>query len=192
MLTELYRYALDKGLAAQPGFKPKRVKAYVLLSASGEFLGIHTREKDAPAVYAPDIGAAANGTRYCNPLIEKAKIPLGMVEDPKGDQNVPTKHDFFLSMLDDGGDCEPAFSVVARALRDGATVQTIAQALALHKLKGGDPIGFMVDGVPLEASSRYLPWWTKFRAMFLPASSRALSRRPTTTQGPGSCCAPMR
>ena len=102
MLTELYRYALDKGLAAQPGFKPKRVKAYVLLSASGEFLGIHTREKDAPAVYAPDIGAAANGTRYCNPLIEKAKIPLGMVEDPKGDQNVPTKHDFFLSMLDDG------------------------------------------------------------------------------------------
>lgn len=81
MLTELYRYALDKGLAAQPGFKPKRVKAYVLLSASGEFLGIHTREKDAPAVYAPDIGAAANGTRYCNPLIEKAKIPLGMVEE---------------------------------------------------------------------------------------------------------------
>lgn len=176
MLTELYRYALDKGLAAQPGFKPKRVKAYVLLSASGEFLGIHTREKDAPAVYAPDIGAAANGTRYCNPLIEKAKIPLGMVEDPKGDQNVPTKHDFFLSMLDDGGDCEPAFSVVAQALRDGATVQTIEQALALHKLKGGDPIGFMVDGVPLEASSRYLPWWTKFRAMFLPEEADVLPR----------------
>ena len=45
MLTELYRYALDKGLAAQPGFKPKRVKAYVLLSASGEFLGIHTGKR---------------------------------------------------------------------------------------------------------------------------------------------------
>ena len=90
MLTELYRYALDKGLAAQPGFKPKRVKAYVLLSASGEFWEF-TPGKDAPAVYAPDIGAAANGTRYCNPLIEKAKIPLGMVEDPKGDQNVPNK-----------------------------------------------------------------------------------------------------
>lgn len=86
MLTELYRYALDHGLAAQPGFKPKRVKAYVLLSADGKFLGVHVREKDAPAVYAPDIGAAANGTRYCNPLIEKAKIPLGIVEDPKGDK----------------------------------------------------------------------------------------------------------
>ena len=78
MLTELYRYALDKGLAAQPGFKPKRVKAYVLLSASGEFLGIHTREKDAPAVYAPDIGAAAHGTRYCSRRFLWWPRPCGM------------------------------------------------------------------------------------------------------------------
>ena len=28
MLTELYEYALRKNLAARPGFKPKRVKAY--------------------------------------------------------------------------------------------------------------------------------------------------------------------
>ena len=48
MLTELYRYALDHGLAAQPGFKPKRVKAYVLLSADGKFLGVHVREKMPP------------------------------------------------------------------------------------------------------------------------------------------------
>ena len=39
MLTELYRYALDKGLAAQPGFKPKRVKAYVLLFRFGRVFG---------------------------------------------------------------------------------------------------------------------------------------------------------
>ena len=64
MLTELYRYALDKGLAAQPGFKPKRVKAYVLLSASGEFLGIHTREKDAPAVYAARRGCPFSGREF--------------------------------------------------------------------------------------------------------------------------------
>ena len=165
MLTELYRYALDKGLAAQPGFKLKRVKAYVLLSAQGEFLGIHTREKDAPAVYAPDIGALKQGPR-CNPLIERAKIPLGMVEDTKRNKNDSKKHDFFLSMLEDGGNYEPAFSVVARALRDGATVQAIGQALADHKLKGSDPIGFMVDGTPLEASSQCLSWWTKYRVSF--------------------------
>ena len=76
MLTELYEYALRKNLAARPGFKPKRVKAYAELSGAGEFLGISVREKNAPSVYAPDIGAAANGTRYCNPLIEKAKSHL--------------------------------------------------------------------------------------------------------------------
>ena len=69
MLTELYEYAQRKNLAARPGFKPKRVKAYIELSKNGEFLGVSIREKRAPSVYAPDIGAAANGTRYCNPLI---------------------------------------------------------------------------------------------------------------------------
>lgn len=176
MLTELYRYALDHGLAAQPGFKPKRVKAYVLLSAEGKFLGVHVREKDAPAVYAPDIGAAANGTRYCNPLIEKAKIPLGIVEDPKADKNVPTKHDFFLSMLDDGSTFEPVFAVLAQALRDQRVVQEMSEGLIQHKLKGGDPIGFLVDGRPVEASSRYLPWWTKFRTMFSPEEADVLPR----------------
>lgn len=120
----------------------------MLLSADGKFLGVHVREKDAPAVYAPDIGAAANGTRYCNPLIEKAKIPLGIVEDPKGDKNVPTKHDFFLSMLDDGSTFEPVFAVLAQALRDQNVVQEMSEGLIQHKLKGGDPIGFMVDGAP--------------------------------------------
>ena len=61
MLTELYEYALRKNLAARPGFKPKRVKAYIELSKNGEFLGVSVREKSAPSVYAPDIGAAANG-----------------------------------------------------------------------------------------------------------------------------------
>ena len=140
------------------------------------FLGVHVREKDAPAVYAPDIGAAANGTRYCNPLIEKAKIPLGIVEDPKGDKNVPTKHDFFLSMLDDGSTFEPVFAVLAQALRDQNVVQEMSEGLIQHKLKGGDPIGFMVDGAPVEASSRYLPWWTKFRTMFSPEEADVLPR----------------
>lgn len=53
MLTELYRYALDKGLSAKPGFKPKRVKAYVLLSADGKFLSLETRDKKLPRCTRP-------------------------------------------------------------------------------------------------------------------------------------------
>lgn len=176
MLTELYRYALDKGLSAKPGFKPKRVKAYVLLSADGKFLSLETRDKKAPAVYAPDIGTAANGTRFCNPLIEKAKIPLGLVEDEKKDKNIPTKHDFFLSMLDGGADCDPKFAAAAAALRDPDTVQQITDSLATHKLKPADPIGFQVDGCPLEQGDAYLPWWEEFRTMFAAQASDTLPR----------------
>lgn len=171
MLYELYRYAIDHRLTAQPGFKPKKVKAYVSLSAQGAFLSVLPREKDAPAVYAPDIGSAANGTRYCNFLIEKAKIPLLILEDEKADKNVPTKHQFFLSMLEEGGEYEPKFRVLAQVLRTDATREAIGHALAQQKLKASDPIGFQVDGMPLEESKAFLPWWEGYRVRFAPEAS---------------------
>lgn len=176
MLTELYEYAMRKSLAARPGFKPKRVKAYVELGASGELLGVSVREKNAPSVYAPDIGAAANGTRYCNPLIEKAKIPLGILENPEKDQNIPTKQAFFLSMLEDGASCEPRFAVLAGVLRDPDAVQAIQAALEAEKCKPADPIGFVVDGLPLEQSDAYFPWWAEFRTRFGSAEKETLPR----------------
>jgi len=171
VLTELYQYALKKNLAARPGFKRKRVKAYLCLSSEGEFLGIELREKGAPDVYAPDVGAAANGTRYCNPLVEKAQIPLRIIKDPEKDKNIPTKSDFYLSMLDDGAVDEPYFTVIARALRDGETVAAMERAMEEQKLKGSDPVSFMVDGLPIEQSEKYLSWWETFRAQFSPAQT---------------------
>ncbi len=166
MLHELYQYALDHELAAQPGFKPKKMKAYVSISHDGEFLAVVPREKDAPSVYAPDIGSAANGTRYCNFLIEKAKIPLKLIEDKEKDRNIPTKHDFFLSMLEDGAAYEPKFHVLARVLEDESVCAQIAEVLAGHKIKPADPIGFIVDGVPLENSEAFRIWWGGYRSRF--------------------------
>lgn len=176
MLTELYEYALSHQLAARPGFKPKRPKGYLLLSQEGAFLGVDLRGKDAPAVMAPDVGAAANGTRFCNPLIEKAGIPLNMVNDPVKDKNVPTKHAFFLAALDSGAEHEPMFAVVAKALRSEETLEAMRAGLAEHKLKPSDPVGFQVDGQPVEQSERYLDWWADFRKQFLPAPSGVMPR----------------
>lgn len=182
MLTELYQYALDKGLAARPGFKLKRLKAYLMLSSHGEFLGINLRDKKAEPVYAPDVGAAANGTRYCNPLIEKAKIPLGIVEDEKADKNIPTKKAFYLSMLASGSLYEHRFSIIAQALENESTRQSMVQALAEQKLKSVDPVGFMVDGFPMERSQLYLPWWEEFRKQFAPEQKGNLPRCLITGQ----------
>ena len=171
MLTELYRYALDHGLAAQPGFKPKRVKAYVLLSADGKFLGVHVRGKDAPDVYAPDIGAAANGDR-CQPLIEKMKIVFGTADNPKASK----KREFYLYVLDEGGAYESAFSVIAHVLRDENATKVIISELVKHNIRDDEAIGFIVDGVPVESSPRYLSWWSKFRTMFSPEEADVLPR----------------
>ena len=118
MLAELYQYALSHELTAQPGFKPKRPKAYLMLTSSGEYVGIELRDKAAPPVMAPDIGAMANGTRYCNILIEKACIPLGIIIDPVKDKNIPTKREFYLSALESGTADEPYFGVLAGALQN--------------------------------------------------------------------------
>lgn len=170
MLEELYRYAVEHKLAARPGFKPKRLKGYFHLSAEGEFLDLEVREKDAEPVNAPDAGAAANGTRYCNPLIEKAGIVLCIVNDEKKDKNVPAKHDFFLSFFEDGRNAEPLFGIAADALRDPELLREMRSALADKKLKPADPVGFAVDGQYLERSERYYEYWNQFRKRMQTAS----------------------
>ncbi len=176
MLSELAEYAYSHGLSATAGFKPKNVKGYICLSKNGKFLDVVPREKGAPQVYAPDIGSAANGTRYCNPLIEKAKIILCMVEDAVKDKNIPTKHDFFLSMLDDAAAYEPCFRVIAKVLRSEKAKDEIIAALKKSKLKGGDAVGFMVDGIPAEKYSGVTAWWSEFRKLFASAPSGEFPR----------------
>lgn len=170
MLEELYRYAVEHELAVRPGFKPKRLKGYFHLSAEGEFLDLEVREKDAEAVSAPDAGAAANGTRYCNPLIEKAGIVLCMVYDEKKDKNIPVKHDFFLSFFEEGREEEPLFGIVADALCDAERLEEMRNALADKKLKPADPVGFAVDGQYLERSGHYYEYWNRFRKKMQPVS----------------------
>ena len=58
MLKALYDYAVQNGLTLPPGFVNKKLRAYILLSASGDYLGIETAEDTLPC---PDVGSLANG-----------------------------------------------------------------------------------------------------------------------------------
>ncbi len=176
MLEELYRYAVDHKLAARPGFKPKRIRGYFHLSAAGKFLDLEVQEKDAEPVSAPDAGAAANGTRYCNPLIEKAGIVLCMLNDEKKDKSVPMKHDFFVSFFEEGRNAEPLFGIAADALRDSGRLEEMRNALAEKKLKPADPVGFAVDGQYLEGIECYYEYWNQFRKRMQTASERKEER----------------
>lgn len=170
MLEELYQYAVNHKLAARPGFKPKRPKGYFHLSAGGEFLDLEIREKNAEAVDAPDVGAAAQGPRYCNLLIEKASIVLCIVNDEKEDKNIPVKHAFFRSFFEEGRNVEPLFGIAADAFRDSQTMEEMQNALVVKKLKPADLVGFAVDGQYLEKSKSYYEFWNQFRKKMQPAS----------------------
>jgi CRISPR-associated protein Csd1 len=176
MLEELYQYAVTHELDVRPGFKRKRPKAYFHLSASGQFLDLELTGREMPAVLAPDVGAAANGTKLCNPLIEKAGISLCMAEDEKKDKNVPVKHEFFLLFLEKGKEAEPLFEAAEKALRSPDTRKRMQEALFTKKLKPSDPVGFAVDGQYLEKSRRYWDWWKGFRRDLKPSPKGTSAR----------------
>lgn len=166
MLAELYQYALDKNLAARPGFKPKTIKAYISLSADGDFIAIDPGPEEK--VLCPDLGALANGTTKCNILVEKATYPL--TEEKSG------KHAFYLDALRSGLNAEPMFAVILKALETPETVEAIISALESGKYKMSDVVGFKVDGKPVERSSHYFAWWDEFRASQVPEDAAGKMR----------------
>ena len=176
MLTELYQYAIRHELVARPGFKPKRPKAYVQLTLNGEFIGLSLCEKNAPPAMAPDIGAAAQGTKACNPLIEKAGICLRIVADEIRDQNIAVKHQFFREFFNQGKMAEPLFAAVETALSAEAVLETIRRDLAAQNLKASDPVGFAVDGLRLDQSNRYWDWWDTYRRQYIKSSDNDEAR----------------
>jgi len=161
MLNELHQQALNTGTILQPGFKLKRVKNYVSLSASGAFLGILASGDQE--VLAPDMGSLAQG-KMSNVLLEKSEIVFSLPEtDGTIKPMIREKHDFFLKALKEGSAFEPKFALCATAIENEESRARIVEALFTSKVKPGDIIGFSVDGLRLENSVNYLPWWREFR-----------------------------
>ncbi|MEG1061969.1 MAG: type I-C CRISPR-associated protein Cas8c/Csd1 [Oscillospiraceae bacterium] len=174
MLGELYQYAVANALTAKPGFKPKKIKCYIMLSSDGAFLGLDP--SPTPVVLCPDIGSAANGTMRCNILVEKVQIVLEVIEDEIKDKNISVKHKFFMDALQSGAGDEPLFAVAYRALSEAETLKIILSALVAAKYKLSDPIGIRVDGQPLEQSGRYTKWWNEFRKQFSAPAAEVMPR----------------
>jgi len=158
LLSELRRVALRSGLAVLPGYKDKLVKAYILLTHTGQCAGIDLGGDERTP--CPDIGSAANGTDKCNFLVEKADIVLLL--DPKR----KPKFDFFTDLLERGAQAEPRFALCRAALLDEEVLDRIRQDFLALKLKGSDTVGFKVDGERLERTDNFRAWWDEVRRQF--------------------------
>ncbi|MEA5012754.1 MAG: type I-C CRISPR-associated protein Cas8c/Csd1 [Angelakisella sp.] len=153
MLHELYEYAIKNQLVARPGYKLTKFKAYICLSAQGDYIGIDPAPPEG--VFCPSIGSAAQGPSKCNVLVEKAGILLTK-ESPK-------KRSFFIEALRSGIEDEPLFGIVADALENTSVVEEMWRGLETAKIKPTEKISFKVDGLPLEQSKNYQGWWDAFR-----------------------------
>lgn len=169
MLNELYKYACDRDVIAPPGFKKRKLKAYVNLTSQGELIGIMISSNEA--ILLPDIGAAALGTEACNIIAEKISI---IFELPEKDGSIKAgttrKHQFFISALEECVPISQAFAVCAGVLNDTEKREKILEALVEQKVKPGDIIGFKVDGVSLEKTSGFTEWWNTFRMKYQKSS----------------------
>ena len=158
MLQELYEYAQRNSLTARPGFRPLRPKVYVLLSASGGFIGVDPGPERE--VMCPDIGSMANGPSKCNIFVEKSEILL--------EENRKQKREFMVSALREGAAQEPRFGLVADAIESLEILKEIEEALSDNKIKKSEKIGWKIDGLPLERGLEendcFCRWWDDFRS----------------------------
>lgn len=155
MLKALYDYGVQNGLAIPPGFMRKPIRGYILLSATGDYLGIQ-QCKDENQI-CPDIGSLANGPDKCNPLAEKAEIVL---------RSSGKKVDFYRQLLAEGSACIPEFQVCLAALESPELRNVMQEEANAQKIKGMDRITFKVDNKPLPEMEGVRRWWAGYRTKF--------------------------
>lgn len=152
MLKALYDYGIANDLAIPAGFMKKPIKAYILLTQRGDYLGIELPENDEQI--CPDIGSMAQGPDKCNPLAEKVDIVLGISGK---------KPSFFREILKDGAEKIPQLEPCLNVLENAELFFEIRYEAQRRKLKGMDRISFKVDGVPVAAADGVKEWWQDFR-----------------------------
>ena len=167
MLRALYDYGIRNGLAIPPGFLQQDIRAYICLTAEGEFLGIEQYKKD-PQV-CPDIGSLANSPDKCNPLAEKAAVIL---------TSEGKKPQFYRTLLSDGAQYAPNLGLCLSALENAQTLRAICDEAKLRKVKEGDRICFKVDGIPIVCDEQVQTWWEAARKRFVKSSDEKNAARP--------------
>lgn len=153
MLNDLYNYAIKNSLSAKPGFKPKKVKAYIILSKQGNFLGIEPAVEEE--VMCPDIGSMANGKTKSNIIAEKAEVVLMFSPERKD------KHEFFKNALTEASQYDSDLKLCADSLE--RYIDEIRAEISEKKIKSSDIISFKVDNKSIIGRESYEEWWNKFR-----------------------------
>lgn len=180
MLKALYDYGIRNGLAIPPGFMRKPIRAYILLSAAGDYLGIQQCESESRV--CPDIGSLANSPDKCNPLAEKLEIILS--DDGR-------KTEFFHRLLREGSEHVPQLRLCLDALETPQVRRVIQDEAKNKKLKGMDRISFKVDDEPIVELPAVKDWWGESRKQFAKAAGKSGGENKTRCLITGELTTPL-
>ena len=156
MLHSLYDYAVRQGLTIPAGFAKKTVTAYISVSSHSAYCDVVMGGEEAEI--CPDIGAAANGTKLCNVLVEKRSVVLPA--------EASEKSAFFQRSLRDAAAADLRLNACVSALESKENAALIQKRLDALKIKPGDRIGFQVDGEPITRFDSTIQWWSTYRKQF--------------------------
>ncbi len=150
MLSNLIEYAKREGIEAEAGFRSKMIRWLVQLSEEGDFLGVLDLTPEGSKRRGRSFGRTphlrfSGDTPMRQFLVDTLKFALLFGEE-KPDTKLLAKHDFFLQLLQDASECDPAFGIVAKALANQDVRESICEALAEpdRKAKPVDNVTFAV------------------------------------------------
>ncbi len=180
MLHQIVEYAERQGLAAEPGFAPKRARWAILCTASGKYQGVveigDTTLKRNPGRHflrAPDLSQGkmkAGGITKSHFLIDT----LGVIAS-YGKDAPEEKHQYFVSLLEQAKGAMPALGAVANMLRGEDNLVALRNDLEQRKAKPTDKVTFQIDGEFPVDSEEWHQWWREFYAGL--QTSKDLSRK---------------
>jgi len=172
MLELLVKYAKDRGLEVEPGFKPKEVRWAIVCDDDGRFPDVielgDTEQKRNPGETfqrCPDLKQSeliAGGITRSHFLVETAEV-VALYGENASDLKAIAKHTYFIKLLRDASVALPQLAAVATMLEDDRAVEGIGKRLESHRARPADKVTFKIgDAFPLNASTWH-DWWRKFR-----------------------------
>lgn len=172
MIEKLIDYALEHGLEAEPGFKPKEVRWAVILDEKLRFLDVielgdagAKRNRGQTFAKCPDLSQPemkAGGAIKSHFLADTSEVVCLLGKDAQETKNL-AKHRYFIDLLGQAGEAMPILKGIADCLVDELQLERIRGRLQDLGAKPTDKVTFRAGDLFVVDSDSWREWWRDFR-----------------------------
>jgi CRISPR-associated protein Csd1 len=172
MLQALMTYAEQRLPHSEPGFRTREMRWSIELTADGRFLNVlplgdGKRGENQPR--CPDMHGMVTGGKahFLVETAQTAALLFKVGEEPKKIATAKERHRFFVRLLLEAAAGVPALAPLARLVEDADRLAEVRDALAAHKARPADWIGWRVGGMDPRLDERVQAWWREWRRVDL-------------------------